>query len=157
MLDGVGTPCYSLLMLVLVFDDDARWYWYTLSFFIAHRLSWLHRKKHTKEKTNKILVVFQGFRHFSRLGPITKPYGFLSIYLLLLIYKCCLQVLLLLIHKWCLQTELPLLIHINETTDILTTQIKFTPENIFKQVHIVLCSTNLSFPLPLRVVGKKRH
>lgn len=45
----------------------------------------------------------------------------------------------------CKQTELPLLISVILTADILTVQIDSPQRSTSKQVHILLCSINLSF------------
>lgn len=61
--------------------DDARWYWFTLPFFVGNHLSWLYREKCTR----KLLVVFWWFLAASTdSDQLAEPCGFFWIDLPLL-------------------------------------------------------------------------
>jgi hypothetical protein len=110
--------------------DQAEWYTFALSLFAVHSLLLLHNEEYTKE----LLTVFCGFFSVLHIGPIGRSFLFL-------LSNC---------HCWfmygvCQWIELPLLIHVNWTADILTTQIGFAPKGLFLN-RSTSSSALLTFP-----------
>ena len=68
---------------MLVFADDAVWYWFALPFIMGHSLSQLHREEHTKE----LLVVFLEILFTS--ADLGETHSFFWIKLVLLIPNWC--------------------------------------------------------------------
>ena len=122
-----------VLVTLVFFDDDAGWYWYTLPFFPGHPLSWLHREQRT---SGGVLAASCQVR---RLRLIGRALWFLLDWAAVadswMVFASGSSY-----HCWFVWTEL--LISWQHRLDLLRRAIS-------KQVHILLCPINLSFPLPL--------
>ena len=109
---------------------DAMCHWFTLPFFADHHLSRHFREKHTKG----LLVVFLGLLAAATVSSVAELHGFFCIELSLLIYE------------WCDSCELDCCYHDIEDCNL-------PQRSTSKEVHILLCPINLSFPLHLMVGG----
>jgi hypothetical protein len=122
-------------LLMLIFTEDAVWYWFALPLFADHHLLWLCKEKHKE----KLAVEVWGLLASSAgLGQLTEPQGFFWIKLPFFdswmtfashsSYHC-----------WFMWTEPLISWH---------SRLDSPQRTISKQVHILLCPINLFFPLP---------
>ena len=146
MMDGIVNPCYYLLIIVELWSDLALLKMPRGIGTVYHSLIIILCHGFIKRKTNKqtnILVVFQPLLAASAsTGWLAEPRSFFWI------NKHCRFK-----NDACKVIRLLLLIHINSTADILTTQAGFALKYISKQFYILLCYINLSLPLPLVTSG----